>query len=408
MNTTAIRQDFPIFEHQSHKKPFVYLDSTATALKPQSVIDAWTRYMSEYSANIFRGIYTISEEATKAYEDTRTLFASFIHAQTDEIIFVRNATEAINLILYSWALEHVTKHDSIVTTIMEHHSNFVPWQVCAQKNGAQLKIIPCNDEGKLVIDSLDTYVDRTTKVFTITAVSNVLGTINDIRSIVQQVKEINPSCIVIVDAAQAIPHMPVDVRAWNADIVVCSGHKMLGPTGFGILWGKKDVLETLSPFLYGGEMIQQVTKEKTSYKELPHRFEAGTPSIAEVIAGKEAVKYLVSLGMDHVREHEKEITAYAMSSLQSLPYIHIYGPQHPEDRGGVLSFTMDGVHAHDIAQLLNEDNICIRAGTHCAMPLHDFYHIPATARASFYIYTNNQDIDLFIESIQKVYKLLHR
>lgn len=400
----SVSQDFPILQTRINDKPLIYLDSTATTLKPQVVIDAVRDYMSKYSANIFRGIYSISEKATALYEQTRQLCADLIHTTPEQIIFVRNATEGLNVVSYSWLSSRLTSSDSVVVTSLEHHSNFVPWQQLAQKHLAVFKVIPVAHDKQVDISTLDTYIDRTTKVFAFTAVSNVVGTINPVEKIVNAVRSINPDCLIVVDAAQAIPHMPVNVTEWDADFVACSGHKMLGPTGFGVLWGKKERLEELTPFLYGGEMIREVTAEQTTYKEIPHKFEAGTPAIAEVIGGGSAVSYLLELGMECVREHEREITEYTLSALHQLPYITVFGPRDSRIRGGVISFTMDGVHPHDIAQVLNEDNICIRAGNHCAMPLHKSLGVIATARASFYIYTTTKDIDVFIEGLQKVKK----
>jgi cysteine desulfurase / selenocysteine lyase len=408
IHTQDIRRDFPLLKRTIQNKPIIYLDSTATTLKPQPVIDALNEYMSMYSANIFRGIYTISEEATAKYEHTRTVFASFLNTSPEQIIFVRNATEALNLVAYSWLVKRINKNDSIVVTAMEHHSNFVPWQQIAFNSDAQFKVMPVVHDQPLDISLIENYVDNTTKIFAFTAVSNVLGTINPVDQIVKAVRSINAQCLIVVDAAQAVPHMPVDVTLWDADFIVCSGHKMLGPTGFGVLWGKKERLEELPPFLYGGEMIREVTKEKTTYKEIPHRFEAGTPAIAEVIAAASAVEYLQQIGMKQVREHEKEITRYALSRMKELSFISMYGPLDPEYRGGVISFTMSSAHPHDIAQMLNEDNICIRSGNHCAMPLHTEINVMATARASFYIYTTKEEIDTFIEGLQKVHTLFSK
>ncbi|MFZ5845706.1 MAG: cysteine desulfurase [Patescibacteria group bacterium] len=400
-----IRQDFPQLGRKINGKPLVYLDSTATSLKPLGVIRKLEEYYSHYCANIFRGIYTLSEEATAEYEKAREKVAAFINAASREIIFTRNTTEAINLVAYSWGRVTLSSADEIATTIMEHHSNFVPWQQLAAENGLSLRVWNINEEGRLNTQELDKIITRKTKLLAITAVSNVLGTINPIKEIIHGVKRLNPWCLVLVDAAQAVPHMRVDVRDWGADFVAFSSHKMLGPTGVGVLWGRSELLEALSPFLFGGEMIREVRVEKTLFKEIPHKFEAGTPHIAGAIALGSAIEYLSGLGMAAVRNHEQEITRYALRSLQNLPGTTIYGPQKDHERGGVIAFTMKEAHPHDIAQVLNEDNICIRSGNHCAMPLHLFLGIGATARASFYVYTTKKDIDALITGLDKVKRL---
>jgi cysteine desulfurase/selenocysteine lyase len=304
--------------------------------------------------------------------------------------------------MYSWAMSALNKDDEIVTTVMEHHSNFVPWQQLAAKKGLVLNIWNVSSSGQLDLQDLDTLITRKTKLLTITASSNVLGTIVPIKEVVQKVKRINPACMVLVDAAQAVPHMAVDVKDWGADFVAFSSHKMLGPTGVGVLWARYELLERMNPFLYGGEMISEVRIEKTLFKESPHKFEAGTPDIAGVIGLGGAVDYLSQLGMDAVRAHEKELVSYAIDLMSRVSGLTIYGPMDPSVRGGVVAFTLRGVHAHDIAQILDEDNICIRAGNHCAMPLHTSLQLSATARASFYIYTTKEDIDSLVGGIEKV------
>ena len=383
IDASKLRRDFPQLSRKINGRPLVYLDSTATSLKPLAVIKKENEYYTRYTANIFRGIYTTSEEATKEYEDVRIKTAKFIGvSRPEEIIFTRNTTESINLV--AACLIH---GDEVVASILEHHSNFVPWQ--------QL--------GKLKVwdtkESLDKVVTRTTKVFAITAVSNVLGTILPIKQIVRKVKTINPHCLVLVDAAQAVPHLKINVLDWGADFVAFSSHKMLGPTGVGVLWGKYELLEAMKPYQYGGEMIEEVRVEKTLFKKAPHKFEAGTPHIAGVIGFGAAIDYLEKLGMDNVRAHEEEIVKYALPLLRSIPGLTIYGP---EKRAGVIAFTMKSAHAHDIAQILNEDNVCVRSGNHCAMPLHLSMGLAATARASFYVYTTKDDIDKLIEGLKRV------
>ena len=382
----VIRKDFPQLQRKINGKPIVYLDSTATSLKPQQVLDKENEYYTKYSANIFRGIYTISEEATAEYEKVREKVAAFIGAKdAREVVFTRNASESINLVAYS-----LIHGDEVVASIMEHHSNFVPWQ--------QLGTLNVWHTDK----DLDTVITRKTKLLAITAVSNVLGTIVPVKDIVAKVKSINPACLVLVDAAQAVPHMTVDVEDWGADFVAFSSHKMLGPTGVGVLWGRYGLLDSMSPFLYGGEMIKEVRVEKTIFKDLPHKFEAGTPHIAGVIGLGAAVDYLSTLGMDAVRKHEKEIVGYAMRELSNIKGLTIYGPR---ERGGVIAFTVTYAHAHDIAQILDEDNVCIRSGNHCAMPLHLSMNIAATARASFYVYTTKADVDALVRGLAKVKKM---
>lgn len=402
----TIRRDFPVLSRKINKKPIIYLDSTATSLKPQSVIDAEREYYTDYTANIFRGIYTLSEEATAAYEQARVTVAHFIHAPAaDEIIFTRNATESINLVLYSWARVSLRPGDGIVSTILEHHSNFVPWQQWAHDHGMTFGIWNADAQGTLSLDDLPALVTKKTKLLVLTAVSNVLGVITPVKDIVAAVKKLNPECKVLIDAAQAVPHMPVNVTEWGADFVAFSSHKMLGPTGVGVLWGPMAVLSDMEPFLYGGEMIREVRTDKSFYKEVPHKFEAGTPHIAGVIGLGAAVTYLSRLGMNVVREHEKAITAYAMKTLAAIPGITLYGPTDMARKGGVIAFTMAQAHAHDIAQILNEDNICIRSGNHCAMPLHTALGAAATARASFYIYTTEADVDALAEGLTRVGKI---
>lgn len=402
-----VRHDFPQLTRKINGKRLIYLDSTATSLKPHQVIAKEQEYYSSYCANIFRGIYTTSEEATAAYELARTNVARFIGAPSpNEIVFTRNTTESINLVMN--ALSRTNLHGSeFVSTIMEHHSNFVPWQQLALGFGVPFRVWNVDESGTLQLKDLEQLVTKKTKILAVTAVSNVLGTINPIRQICSIAKRMNPQCLVLVDAAQAVPHMKIDVRNWDADLVAFSSHKMLGPTGVGVLWGKKELLEEFSPYQYGGEMIKEVHVDRTVFAEPPHKFEAGTPHIAGVIGLGAAVDYLETIGMDAIRDHEVEMTDYALKALATVKGVNMYGPTKAKDRGGVIAFTMVGTHAHDIAQLLNEDNVCIRAGHHCAMPLHEFLKIPATARASFYIYTTKADIDALavgLEKIQKIFK----
>ncbi len=398
-------EDFPQFARKINGKRIVYLDSTATSLKPRQVIEKETEYYTKYCANVFRGIYRTSEEATEEYENVRRKVAAFIGADTpEEVVFTRNTTESINLVMY--ALSRTNLHGSeFVATIMEHHSNFVPWQQLAKEKNGELRIWNVGEDGKLKLKKLETLVTKKTKILAVTAVSNVLGTINPVRDICHIVKRINPDCLILVDAAQAAPHMVMNVHDWSVDFAAFSSHKMLGPTGVGVLWGRRELLEELSPYQYGGEMIKEVHRDKTIFADLPHKFEAGTPHIAGVIGFGAAIDYLQTLGMEAVRRHELEITNYALKALKKVKGVTIHGPARAKDRGGVIAFTMKGLHAHDIAQLLDEDNVCIRAGHHCAMPLHEYLKIPATARASFYVYTTKEDVDALITGLERIKKI---
>ncbi len=401
-----IRKDFPILNRSIDGKPLIYLDSTATSLKPQSVLDAMDTYYEEYGANVFRGIYKISERATEAYEGARAKIAKFIGVKdSEEVLFTRSTDESISLVYYSWALQRLREGDEVVTTIMEHHSNFVPWQQLSIMRGTKLKIWNVDQEGQLNLNELDTLITRRTKLLAITAASNVVGTIPPIEEIVKIVKRINPDCLVLVDAAQAAPHMSMNVNDWGADFVAFSSHKMLGPTGMGILWARKEILEAMPPFNFGGDMIKSVHINHTEFQDLPHKFEAGTPNIAGAIGFGAAIDYLSEIGMDAVRKHERDITEYAITTLSRIPGINITGSSEAASRGGVLAFTLKGIHPHDVAQLLDEDNICIRVGFHCAQPLHDFLGCGPTARASFYIYTARDDVDALAQGLEKVVKV---
>lgn len=404
INTEKIKKDFPIF---THNPGLVYLDSTATSLKPRQVIDKITEYYSQYSANIFRGVYKISEKATEEYESAREAVARFIGGESREIVFTRNATESLNLVAYSIGRKVISQGDEIVTTVMEHHSNFVPWQVLSGESGTVFKVIDIDANGYLQTD-LNQVITRRTKILALTMVSNVLGTINPVREIIVRARKINPKLIVVVDAAQAVPHMKIDVKSIGADFVAFSSHKMLGPTGVGVLWGKYQLLKEMFPFLYGGEMISEVHLDYSLFKEPPYKFEAGTPSIGEVIALKEAVDYLGEVGMNEIRAHEEEITGYAIEKITESfgDRIKIFGPSNIKDKGGILAFTFGSFHAHDIASILDEEGIAVRAGHHCAMPLHERLALPSTVRASFYIYNDRDDVDKLIEGLKKVERTL--
>ena len=397
-----IKKDFPIYRHQPN---LVYLDTTATSLKPQQVIDKENEYYTKYSANIFRGIYKISEKATEEYEKVREKIAHFIGAKSaGEIVFVRNATEAINLVAAGVG-KTLKTGDEIVTTIMEHHSNFVPWQQRALKKHIAYHVSRITSEGKLDEKDLLGKINNKTRMVAFTHVSNVLGTINPVKTLIKKIKAKNPHCLILVDGAQAAAHFKIDVRDLGCDFYVFSSHKMLGPTGVGVLWGRYELLDNMNPYQYGGEMISAVYVDRTEFKDPPHKFEAGTPHIAGVIGLGAAIDYLRVLGMDKVRQHEIEMTSYALKLLRSLKGLKIYGPQNPENRGGVIAFTIERIHAHDIAQILDSNNICIRAGHHCAMPLHLSLDVASTARASFYVYTTKEDIDALVKGLKRVQEI---
>ena len=405
-NPADIKKDFPIFKRQINGKPIIYLDSTASSLKPQQVLDAISDYYTQYPVNIFRGLYTLSEEATAKYEEVREKVARFIGADNgNTVVFVRNATEAINLVVYSWGRVNIGEGDEIVSTVMEHHAYVVPWQSLALESGATLKYADIDEDGFLDLQSLESLITSNTKLVALAHVSNVLGTINPIKDIIRIIKKRNPSTKILIDAAQSVPHMKVNVKDLGCDFFAFSGHKMLGPTGVGVLWAKYDLLDAMVPFQMGGDMIKEVYLDHTEYQKPPHKFEAGTPDISAVLGLGAAIDYLSSLGMDKVRHHEKEITKYALDKLGKIKNILIYGPKDASDKGGVIAFTMKGLHPHDIAEILNEDNICIRSGHHCAMPLHTRLGIGSSSRASFYVYNTEEDVDKLVKGLEKANKI---
>ncbi len=399
INTLDIRRDFPILQRQVNGHDLVYLDSAATTQKPNQVIDAITRYYAVNNSNVHRGMHTLASEATQAYEDTREAVTRFINARSSkEVIFTRSATEAINLVAYTWGESNIKKGDRILLTEMEHHANHVPWLRLAQKKDAHVDFISIDEYGTLVLDDLDRLLTPDTKLVALTHMSNVLGTINPVADVIRAAHA-NGS-VVLVDGAQSVPHMPVDVRELDADFLAFSAHKMLGPTGVGVLYGKQALLEQMEPFNSGGEMIEQVTYDRVTWAELPHKFEAGTPNIAGVAAFREAILYLEQLGMDTVRAHERALTEYALDRLGELDFIRIVGPLDADKRGGAISFAGgDFLHPHDIAQILDNHGIAVRAGHHCAQPLHRKFGLVATARASFYIYNTIEEIDTLVEGL---------
>lgn len=399
-----IRADFPIFEQTVNGRPLVYLDSTASAQKPRCVIETVADVYQRYYANVHRGIYPIAEEASIAYETAREKVAEFIGAdEAAEVIFVRNTTEALNLVMYAWGLHHIGAGDRIVITEMEHHSNMVPWQELARWKQAELVYAPVTDAGELDLEAMETLIQGgPTRLVAFTAMSNVLGTITPVREIAAMAHA--AGALVVVDGAQSVPHLPTNVRALGADFLAFSGHK-LGAPGIGALYGRRALLEKMAPFLYGGDMILRVTKAGATWNDLPYKFEAGTPAIAEAIGLGAAIDYLRALGMDAVHAHERELVRYTMARLEEVPGLHILGPA-AERRGGVVAFTLAGVHPHDIADILGGLGICIRAGLHCAEPLHQRFGVPATARASFYVYTVPEDIDALIAGLHEVRRVM--
>ena len=403
-SAAEIRQDFPILERQVHGKPLVYLDSGASSQKPLSVIETMDHYYKTYHANVHRGVYEISEEATAAMEKARVKVARFINApHSRQVIFTRNTSESINLVAYSWGWSNLKPGDVIIATEMEHHSNLVPWQLIAERTGARLEFIPLTDDGLLRLDVYAQLLEQHPKLVAFTQMSNVLGTITPAREIIAQAHA--AGAITLVDAAQSVPHLPVDVQELDADFLCFSGHKMLGPTGIGILYGKRDLLEAMPPFMGGGSMIRTVHLRESTWADLPAKFEAGTPAIAEAIGLGAAVDYLNELGMEHVLQHEQELTAYALEQLQALPGLTIYGPV-AEQRGGVISFTLGDIHPHDLASILDQEvGVAIRAGHHCAQPLMERYSLTATARASFYVYTVQEDVDMLVQGLQKAQQI---
>jgi cysteine desulfurase/selenocysteine lyase len=400
INVAAVREDFPILQQTVHGKPLIYLDSASTTQKPESVIQAMDEHYRKYNANVHRGVYRLAEEATARYEGARKKIQKFINAKSyREIVYTRNTTESINLIAYAWGRKNIHAGDEIVTTLLEHHSNIVPWQLLAKEKNAALKYIGVDANGLLRADQFESLITEKTKLVAATMASNVTGTITPLKQIIDRAHAVG--AVVVVDAAQSVPHMPVDVQALDADFVAFSGHKMLGPF-VGVLYGKRALLEAMDPFLGGGDMIREVFMDHSTWNELPWKFEAGTPAIMEGIAMGAAIDYLNALGMDNVRAHERALAAYALEKMKDLDGIRIVGPLDPDQRGGVIAFAVPEVHPHDIAQIFDREGICVRAGHHCAMPLHEHYGLAATTRASFYVYNVPEEIDRLVETLAKV------
>ena len=396
LDVKSIRNDYPIFQKKWTNGSFCYLDSAATSQTPRQVVESVTEYYSDYNANVHRSIYAIGEKATKAYESAREKVSQFIGAEESRsVVFTRGTTEAINLVAYAWGRHNLKKGDEILITEMEHHSNLVPWQLVARDMGATLKTIPFRTDGTL--ENVETYFNENTKIVSVIHQSNVLGTVNPVDEIISLAKSVG--AVTLIDAAQSVPHSPVDVSSLECDFLAFSGHKMLGPTGVGVLYGKLNLLEEMEPFLTGGEMIREVTFEKSTWNDVPWKFEAGTPNIAQVIGLGSAVDYLSEIGLDKINAHETAISNYAVEKLNEIDEVTIYG--NPPKRGGVVTFNLHNIHPHDVAQLLDKEGVAIRAGHHCAQPLMDKLGVTATARASFYLYNDLEDIDKLVAALIK-------
>ncbi|SNY50631.1 cysteine desulfurase [Paractinoplanes atraurantiacus] len=404
-DVARVRADFPILSREVNGHPLVYLDSANTSQKPRQVLEVMREHNERHNGNVSRSVHTLGTEATSAYEDARGKIATFIGATNpDEIIFTKNSTEAINLVAHSLG-QHLSLKpgDEVVISEMEHHSNIVPWQLLCERTGATLRWFGVTDDGRLDESSLDELVNERTKIVSVVHMSNTLGTINDLSRIVERAKQVG--ALVMLDASQSVPHLPVDVRTLGADFIAFTGHKMLGPTGIGVLWGRYDLLAEMPPFLAGGSMIETVTMARTTYAPPPARFEAGTPPIAEAIGLGAAVDYLNALGMDAVHQHEQDITAYALKVLADVPYVRLFGPATPEGRGGTLSFDVEGVHPHDVGQVLDALGVEVRVGHHCAKPVCARFGVPAMTRASFYLYTTTDEIDALARGLDQVRKV---
>ena len=404
LDVDKIRKDFPIFQREIKPGiPLIYLDSTATSQKPLAVIETMDQFYRRSNANIHRGVHTLAEESTRLYEEARVKIAKFINAPSaHQVVYTRNTTESINLVAHSWARANLQAGDLVILTEMEHHSNLVPWQMLQAERSIELDFIPVTEDGLLDLDGYKALLTRGPKLVSFTHMSNVLGTINPAAEIIRLAHA--AGAITLVDAAQSVPHLNVDVQALDADFLAFSAHKMCGPTGIGILYGRMELLESMPPFLGGGDMIKEVKLRSYRPNALPYKFEAGTPAIAEAVGFGAAVDYLTSLGMENIAAHEHEIAEYALERLEEIPGVKVYGPG-AQSKGGIAAFTLDGVHPHDVAQILDQDGIAVRAGHHCAQPLHEKFDLPATTRASFYLYNTKEEIDLLVDGIYKVKEL---
>ncbi|OFW71763.1 MAG: cysteine desulfurase [Actinobacteria bacterium RBG_16_68_12] len=405
LDAHRLRTDFPVFEELVNGKPVAFLDSAASAQKPRQVLDAMREFYEHSYANVHRGVYRLAERATTGYETARGKVASFVNAPSErEVIFTRNATEALNLVAYAWGLDNLEPGDLVVVTELEHHSSFVPWQYVAGRTGAAFRAIPIDENGELRLDALEGLErEGTVKVVASNLVSNTLGTINPVERLAAWAHD--RGAIMVVDAAQAAPHRRVDVQALGCDFLAFSSHKMCGPSGAGALWGRRELLETMSPFNLGGEMIRSVSIEKTTWNELPYKFEAGTPAIAEAVGFGAAIDYVSAVGLEAIEEHEHEVLEYALGRLGELPWIEVYGPP-PERRAGIVSFNVEGVHPHDVAQVLDWEGVAVRAGHHCTQPLMAKLGVSATTRASFYLYSIPEEVDRLVDGLHKAKKSL--
>ena len=400
-----IREDFPILKRKINGRDLVYLDNAATSQKPQSVIDSLVDYYSFHNANVHRGVHTLAEEATELYEAARGKVAKFINARLpSEIVFVRNSTEALNLVVWSWAKTNLKEGDEILLSEMEHHSNLVPWQLLAKEVGAVIKYVPFNESGQIRISDFRIRISKRTKVVSLVHVSNSLGTINPVKEVAKMAHEVG--AIMVVDGAQSVPHMRVDVRSLDCDFLAFSGHKMLGPMGIGVLYGRQNILEAMPPFLSGGDMIRLVSLEGATFNDVPYKFEAGTPNVAGAVGLGAAIDYLEGLGMEGVREHEIELTAYALEKLKEVKGLVSYGPDHVSQRGGLVTFNLKGLHSHDLASILDGQGIAVRSGHHCTMPVHTKLGISSSLRASFYIYNTKEEVDKLVAGLEKAKQIL--
>ena len=400
LDVSKIREDFPILSRKVHGKPLVYLDNAATSQKPSSVIQTLVDYYEGYNSNVHRGVHTLSMEATERMEEARRKVADFIKAESPEcIVWTRNTTEAINLVANSWAADQIKAGDEIVLTEMEHHSNLVPWQKVARDKHAVLRFLPLGDDGTLNLEDLDSIINPSTRLVSVVHMSNSLGTINPVKELAARAREVGAS--VLIDGAQSVPHLPTDVNDLDCDFLAFSGHKMLGPSGVGVLYVKRDVLEQMEPFLRGGEMVLEVWPDRATWNDLPMRFEAGTPNMADNIGLGAAVDYLEELGMDNVREHEIQLTSYALDRFKEMEELDVFGPADPQIRGGILSFHSAEVHPHDLGTVLDRQGIAVRTGHHCTMPLMRTLGVAATARASFYVYNTEEEVDLLVDGVKE-------
>lgn len=419
LKTKEIRKDFPILERKIKGKPLVYLDNAATTQKPRQVIKAITDYYEKHNANVARGVHSLAEEATELYETARRRVAKQIGAKAEEVVFVRNSTEGLNLAAFSWALNRLKKGDTLITSVLEHHSNFLPWRMVAEKTGAKLKLVDIDEEGRLLIGSrqkgskllypLEEVLDEKVKLVALSAKSNVTGAIQPIAEVIKLKEKLCPEAVVVLDGSQSVPHMAIDVQELGVDFLVFSGHKMLGPMGVGVLWGRRKLWEKMEPFLRGGDMISAVDIKGQTWNRIPYKFEAGTPNVAGAVGLGRAVEYLDELGMEKIFEHEKELTAYTMRRFEELKQktdlIEIYGPREARERAGVFTFNIKGVHAHDTAQVLDSQGVEVRSGQHCAGPLAERLEIKASVRASFYVYNTLEEVEALVQAVLKAIKV---